>query len=98
MCSICLTYTSTEGLAIREHILGPDHFLTATSLDQLASLLRSMGNYSRAYSLVERALRIRQQVLGFDHPVTVQSLHHRALLIEAMSRVADTDLCHGGHQ
>ena len=50
--------------------MGPDHPHTATTLNDLAALLRDQGDPVAASPLFERALAIRERVLGPDHPDT----------------------------
>ena len=70
-----------DALAIREKALGPEHPDTATSLNNLAVLLRAQGDLSGARSLHERALEIRKKVLGPQHPATATSLNNLAFLL-----------------
>ena len=58
-----------HALAIRETALGPDHPLTAQSLNNLALVLQSKGNHAGAWALFERALDITETRLG---PETVE--------------------------
>jgi tetratricopeptide (TPR) repeat protein len=44
-----------ESLAIREKALGPDHPNVATSLNGLASLYKSLGDYAKAERLYQSA-------------------------------------------
>ena len=60
---------------------GPKHPNTATSLNHLAALLESQGNYEEARPLYERALKIREEALGPRHPHTATSLNNLALLL-----------------
>ena len=62
-----------SALAIREKALGPDHPDTATSLNNLAMLLRAQGDLAAARPLYERALAIREKALGPDHPDTARA-------------------------
>ena len=48
-----------EALGIRQKALGPEHFETASSLNNLAMLYWSMGEYVKAEPLLKEALRIR---------------------------------------
>jgi Tetratricopeptide repeat len=70
-------------LSIRERVLGPDHPDTATSLDDLATLLRNQGDPAAARPLFERALAIRERVLGPDHPDTVATRRALAELVDS---------------
>jgi Tfp pilus assembly protein PilF len=59
-------------------VLGPDQPDTATSLDNLGSLLQAQGDFAGARSLLERALSIREKVLGPEHPETATTLNNLA--------------------
>jgi tetratricopeptide (TPR) repeat protein len=72
-----------DALAIREKTLGPEHSDTATSLNNLADLLRDQGNFAGARPLHERALAIRERALGSEHPDTATSLNNLAILLKA---------------
>jgi tetratricopeptide (TPR) repeat protein len=50
-----------EALRIREQALGPTHPQVATSLNNLAGLLKATGDYAEAKPLYERARRISEQ-------------------------------------
>jgi Tetratricopeptide repeat len=52
-------------------VLGLDHPLTATSLNDLAAVLRDQRDPAAAHPLFGRALAIRKRVLGPNHPDTV---------------------------
>jgi Tetratricopeptide repeat len=67
-------------------VLGPDHPHTATSLSNLAWLLRAQGELAAARPLLERALAIRERVLGPDHPDTAISRESLARLTAALER------------
>jgi hypothetical protein len=66
-----------RALAIHEKVLGPEHPLTATSLNNLALLC----DLAEARPLLERALAIREKVLDPEHPVTANSLTNLAHLV-----------------
>jgi tetratricopeptide (TPR) repeat protein len=70
-----------RALAICETQLGPDHPLTAGSLNNLGALLQAQGAYAEALPLFERALAIREKQLGPDHLLTAASLNNLALLL-----------------
>jgi tetratricopeptide (TPR) repeat protein len=74
--------------AICESVLGPEHPLTATSLNSLAILLKDQGDLAGARPLCERALAIYEQVLGPEHPFTATSLNSLAILLEAQGDLA----------
>ena len=53
-----------------ETVLGEEHPDYATSLNNLACLYNSMGEYAKAEPLYRQALEIRKRVLGEEHPTT----------------------------
>jgi tetratricopeptide (TPR) repeat protein len=67
-----------HALAIREKKLEPEHADMATSLNNLAMLLRDQGALAQAHPLFERALAIREKQLGPEHPETAASLNNLA--------------------
>ena len=77
-----------RALAICEKALGPDHPDTATSLNNLAVLLRAQGDFAAARPLFERALAICEKALGPDHPNTAASLNNLAVLLRAQGDFA----------
>jgi hypothetical protein len=52
-------------------MLGPEHPDTATSLNDLAYLLRDQGDIAKARPLYECALAVREKVLGPEHRNTI---------------------------
>ncbi|MGH9656926.1 MAG: tetratricopeptide repeat protein, partial [Bryobacteraceae bacterium] len=64
---------------------------TATSLNSLASLLKSKGDYAGAEPLYRRALAIRQKALGPDHPDTATSLNNLAELLRSKGEYAGAE-------
>jgi tetratricopeptide (TPR) repeat protein len=77
-----------DALAIREKALGPEHPDTASSLNNLASLLEAQGDLEGARPLFERALAIREKALGPEHPKTATSLNNLASLLVAKGDIA----------
>jgi CHAT domain-containing protein/tetratricopeptide (TPR) repeat protein len=67
-------------LEIREQVLGPNHPITATSLNNLAFLYQQTGNYQRSLPLYQRALAIVERNLGPKHPTTATGLSNLAML------------------
>ncbi len=51
-----------------------EHPATATSLNNLALLLKDQGDLAGARPLFERALAISEKALGLEHPSTATSL------------------------
>src|SRR5829696_8337813 len=56
-----------RGLAPRQ-LLGDNNPYLAITLDNLAYLYQSMGNYAEAEPLYRQALEINRKVLGDEHP------------------------------
>jgi tetratricopeptide (TPR) repeat protein len=54
-------------------MLGPEDPYTATSLNNLAQLLKAQGDFAGAQPLYERALAIREKSLGPEHPETASA-------------------------
>jgi CHAT domain-containing protein len=80
--------SARRALAIHEEVLGERHSETATTLNNLASVLQAQANYAEARPLYERALAIRKAVLGPRHPLYAQSLNNLAHLLELQSDYA----------
>lgn len=70
-------------LAIREAVLGPEHPLVASSLNNLAVAKKALGDVEHALALHERVITIRENVLGRDHPDVANSLGNLAVLLRS---------------
>ncbi len=73
-------------MAIFEKALGPDHPDVATSLNNLAELYRTQGQYAQAEPLYKRSLAIAEKSLGLDHPAVATVLNNLAALYRATKR------------
>ena len=73
-----------EMLQILEAELGPEHPDVATTLNNLAGLYESMGDYEKALPLYQRALEISEKVLGPQHPAVATTLNNLAGLYDSM--------------
>ena len=58
----------------------------ATSLNNLALLYSTQGNYAEAEPLYMRSLAIIEKVLGSEHPHVVMSLENYAALLRDIGR------------
>jgi len=70
-----------RALAIRDKVLGPEHYDTTVSLNSLGYILSSQGDYEGARPFYERALAIREKALGAEHLDTATSLNNLAELL-----------------
>jgi tetratricopeptide (TPR) repeat protein len=73
---------------LRERHLGPEHPEVATSLNDLAELYRTQGQYAQAGPLYQRALAIREKALGPEHPHVATSLNDLGELYHAQGQYA----------
>ena len=55
-------------------MLGEEHPAYATSLNNLAELYQTMGDYARAEPLYKKSVASLRKVLGRDHPSTLESM------------------------
>lgn len=58
----------------------------ATSLNNLALLYKTQGQYAKAEPLYKRSLAIREKALGPDHPDVAASLWNMAILYRETGR------------
>ncbi len=70
---------------------GPDDERLATSLNNLAALYYSQGNYAEAEPLFKRSLALREKALGPDHPNLALMLENYAVLLRNMQRNAEAE-------
>ena len=75
-------------MAIYKEVLGARHPGYAQSLNNLAGVLKSQGDYAAARPLDERALAIRKEVLGERHPDYALSLNNLAVLLDSQGDYA----------
>jgi tetratricopeptide (TPR) repeat protein len=80
-----------KSLNISEEQLGANHPDTATSLNNLAGLYKSIGKYPEALPLYERALAISEAQLGAHHPSTATSLNNLAGLYKSIGKYAEAE-------
>jgi tetratricopeptide (TPR) repeat protein len=78
-----------DALAIREKTLGPEHPDTATSLNNLALLLRHQGEFAGVRQLFERALAIWEKALGPEHPDTLTALNNLGCLLREQGNLKE---------
>ena len=81
-------------LAIYREVLGPRHPDTASSLNDLATVTRDLGDLETARTLLEEALAIRREALGPRHPDTAVSLNNLAFILRKLGDPAAARLLH----
>ena len=59
---------SLQVLDIREKELGPDHVDVAASLNNIAVLLKTSGQFEEAEEMYNRSIAIKENALGPNHP------------------------------
>ena len=83
-----------QALAIRRKALGEKHPDYANSLNNLALLHASLGDFAQAEPLFRQALEIKKEVLGEEHPNYGASLNNLALLHDSMADYARAEPLH----
>ncbi|MCB0774767.1 MAG: CHAT domain-containing protein, partial [Chitinophagaceae bacterium] len=72
-------------------VLGSEHPDYAKSLNGLALLYKSMGNYSKAEPMYLEAMNVRKKVLGTEHPDYANSLNNLAFLYDEMGNYSKAE-------
>jgi tetratricopeptide (TPR) repeat protein len=75
----------------------PSELSNTTSLNNLAELYRTTGNYAAALPLYQLALAIHETVLGPMHPDTASSLNNLGTLYRVTGKYADALPLYQGH-
>jgi tetratricopeptide (TPR) repeat protein len=85
--------TDHEGaLSLFCEILGDEHPATLTSMNNLATTLKALGDLSGARQLLEQSLELGRRVLSKEHPDTLMSMNNLASTLEALGDLS------GAHQ
>lgn len=71
----------TKSLAIARRLLGDQHLITATEVNNLAALYASMRRFGEARPLFEEALAVRRQLLPADDPRILATLEDLRLTL-----------------
>ncbi|MGA9727952.1 MAG: tetratricopeptide repeat protein, partial [Methylocella sp.] len=80
-----------RALPIDEKVLGPEHPDTATSLNNLAFLLRDTGHAREAEPLFRRAIAIGEKTLGLEHPNVATCYSNLACLLRDAGREEESE-------
>ena len=83
-------------LAILEARLGPDHPETASNLDNLANVLRDLGDLPAARGALERAQVVFEDRLGLDHPDLAQTRKNLQIVLDELRKAPDNRMPTGG--
>ena len=78
-------------LVVARERLGQEHFLVASSLNNLAFFYSSQGRYPEAEPLYLLALKLRKRLLGTEHPDVAISLNNLAHLYSSQGRYAEAE-------
>ena len=76
-----------QALRIAETAYGPDHPDVATRLNNLALILRDLGEPEQARPLAERALHIDETTHGLDHPAVAIDLSNLAVILQDLGQL-----------
>lgn len=80
-----------RSLAIKEKILGTDHYDVAETLTGLGKLNGIKGNYEDAERLFKRELAIQEKARGPDHPSFASTLTSQAKLYEGLGKFLEAE-------
>jgi len=75
-----------EAWQLRKKVLGRDHPSTLESMNNLAVVLGSQGQYAKAETMHCEVLQLREKVLGRDHPSTLRSRNNLALVLDSRAK------------
>ena len=78
-------------LESREKTFGPEHPITALTINNLANFYNDSGDYAKAEPLYQRSLNIREKALGPEDPKTADSLNDLAALYDKMGNYAKAE-------
>jgi tetratricopeptide (TPR) repeat protein len=81
-------------LSIQEASFGSNHPLVATSLGNLAELLRATNRVKEAEPLARRALKISETSLGPSHPTVATRLNNLGLVLSAGKNFREAEMLH----
>ena len=73
--------TASRPLEGFDRVLGPEHPDTLTSVNNVAFVMQSKGDYAGAEPL-HRRLEARERMLGPEHPLTLSSVNNLAFVLE----------------
>ncbi len=77
----------TCALKISEKAFGPNHPNIATRLNNLAYVLKNLGDLQNARTLIERSLKIDEESLGPNHPNVAIDLNNLASVSQSLGEL-----------
>jgi hypothetical protein len=80
-----------EALAIRSKVLGPTHRETATSMSDVASVMRLKGDLDGAEKLLLECLELNRKALGEEHTNFFLTIHDLAVIAFARGDAAGAE-------
>lgn len=80
-----------SGREASANVLPDSHPSVATSLNNLAFLYHSQGNYAEAEPFLQRSLQIYEQSLGDSHPFVALSLNNLGSLYHSQGNYAEAE-------
>ena len=80
-----------EAIAIKEKLLGREHPSLATSLNNLANVLRSMGRTAETEPLYRGSMAIQEKAFGRDHPHVATSWHNLGVVLREAGRYDEAE-------
>lgn len=83
-----------KALGLREKALGPSHFGTLVSLNNLAVVLVSQGKYDEAEAMHRKALELGEKTLGRSHLKTLLSLNSLAVVLVSQEKYDEAEAMH----
>ena len=72
-------------------MLGKEHPDTLASMNNLAGVLRSQGNYNEAEQIHRQTLALKETVLGKEHPFTLTSMNNLAEVLRSQGNYDEAD-------
>ena len=80
-----------ENLAVCERVFGPEHPVTALSLNNLGLVCQYLGNHVKAEQLLQRSLTVYEKTLGAWHSETATALNNLALAYQIRGNYAQAE-------
>ena len=75
-------------------MLGKEHSDTLTSLNNLASVLSSQGEYKEAEEMHRQLLVLKERIPGMKHPDTLESINNLAEVLSSQGKYKEAEEMH----